>query len=147
MKTQQPTWEPVANLGDANPIDNGGFFVLRDTTGVYPPEAVSLEPSGRGWIAYRITLDPVTLTDGVLSDNRFHPLHPVWWSDRLQSIASTVGRTPADLTADFLSSDPLQRAEAYRALLYSFGGGEFDSDHLWFEDRAEVEAYVEQLGF
>jgi len=28
----------VANLGDANPIDNGGFFVLRDTTGVYPPE-------------------------------------------------------------------------------------------------------------
>ena len=35
----QPVWSCIANLGDVNPIDYGGYFVYIDTTGVYPPEA------------------------------------------------------------------------------------------------------------
>ena len=43
----QPTWEYVTNLGDASPIDNGGLFVYRDTTGVYGYELEKLaEPLG-----------------------------------------------------------------------------------------------------
>lgn len=37
-ETKQPIWEFVANLGDVNVAQHGGFLVYRDTTGVYPPE-------------------------------------------------------------------------------------------------------------
>lgn len=145
----QPIWKPLDNLGDVNPIDYGGYFVLEDTTGVYPPEAVLLETDDEctEWTAHRFTLGPCTLTNGVLSDNRFHPLHPAWWADKLESIASTVGQTPAELVEFFLSENPLQRAHAYRSVIYSFGPEEFDSYPLRFKDRAEVEAYVRGLGF
>lgn len=42
--TRQPEWEYVANLGDASPIDHGGFFIFEDRTGVYPPEVEVLIP-------------------------------------------------------------------------------------------------------
>lgn len=46
MSTPQPVWKFIANLGDANPIDHGGYFVYIDETGVYAPEAELLvEPS------------------------------------------------------------------------------------------------------
>ena len=31
----QPKWEYVANLGDTSPLEYGGLFLYRDTTGVY----------------------------------------------------------------------------------------------------------------
>ena len=40
----QPKWKKIANLGDVNPLDHGGLFVLIDETGVYPPEMERLEP-------------------------------------------------------------------------------------------------------
>lgn len=39
METKQPRWKLVAQLGDVHPIDYGGYFVYRDTTGVYEEEA------------------------------------------------------------------------------------------------------------
>lgn len=45
--TNQPKWHCVANLGDVNPLEYGGAFVLIDATGVYPPELhVWDEPTG-----------------------------------------------------------------------------------------------------
>ena len=44
MKTNQPNWVFVCNLGDASQIEHGGKFVYVDTTGVYRPEVVLLEP-------------------------------------------------------------------------------------------------------
>ncbi len=48
----QPKWKLLANLGDANPIDYGGYFVYRDETGVYRDEAEKL-----------ISPDEATITD------------------------------------------------------------------------------------
>ena len=46
MKTKQPKWKFIANLGDTHPITYGGYFIFIDETGVYPPEAELLqEPS------------------------------------------------------------------------------------------------------
>ena len=36
--TNQPDWECIGQLGDADPIEHGGYWILRDKTGVYPEE-------------------------------------------------------------------------------------------------------------
>lgn len=41
--TQQPVWKLIANLGDAHPLDYGGYFVYVDETGTYEPEAELLD--------------------------------------------------------------------------------------------------------
>ena len=42
METKQPKWKLIAQLGDVNPIDYGGYFIYEDETGVYPPEGEKL---------------------------------------------------------------------------------------------------------
>ena len=39
----QPSWTFVANLGDASPLEYGGYFVYHDATGVYGYEAEKVE--------------------------------------------------------------------------------------------------------
>ncbi len=102
MSTEQPVWKFIANLGDASPVDYGGYFIFKDETGVYTEEAELLEsPDGDdspiGWEIYRFvldkctygTIDPVSLEfvpqtqvvpGGILSDNKFHPEHAAWWA-------------------------------------------------------------------
>lgn len=105
----QPEWKFVDNLGDANPIEHGGFFVYVDTTEVYDPEAEVLQfdehyeksadddfdhvegfdedfdeqnDNFGKWTVYRFSLVKCTLVNGVLSDNKHHPESDVWWHNR-----------------------------------------------------------------
>lgn len=58
MPTQQPVWRFLANLGDENPLEYGGYFIYEDTTGVYEPEGAIVEPLVNGkYIVYRFSLD------------------------------------------------------------------------------------------
>jgi len=41
--SEQPKWRLISNLGDENPLDYGGYFILTDETGVYPAEGEYLE--------------------------------------------------------------------------------------------------------
>ncbi len=131
MTTNQPNWQFVANLGDVNPLDHGGFFVYRDLTGVYSPECVLLTPlddengndTGK-WEVRRFCADKCTFIDGVLSDNRFHPSKPAWFARKdetrpqdgngLADIASFCGQTEEELIALFTSDDACKRAHAWR---------------------------------
>ena len=131
--TKQPNWKRVAQLGDANPCQHGGFWVFVDTTGVYPPEAELLEVSddeGGEAKAYRIILEPCTYVHGILSDNPFHPEHPAWFTDKLNEVANVCGlddpfqRTL--LIEQLTSDDPIKRALGYRELISYFGAFEFD---------------------
>lgn len=77
--TQQPVWEFLANLGDRNPLEYGGYFVYEDKTGVYPAEAVLLEPervavvfSGNRYREYRVILDRLKQVAGYLVPWGFH---------------------------------------------------------------------------
>lgn len=139
--TAQPRWRCIAQLGDANPLDYGGFFVLVDDTGVYPPEVERVEPTDSddedsALTVHRFILEPCTYIDGVLSDNRFHPESPAWFAnpdskrdgvDPLACLASHVGRSIDDLRADFLSDDPVRRAEAWRTVGDYYGWENLDS--------------------
>lgn len=140
-ETQQPKWKLVANLGDKNPIDHGGYFVYVDQTGVYPPEAALLESpetDAGTWTAWRFVLDPCTFTNGVLSDNKFHPDKPAWFADDLDKLAQFVGQTKEQLIELFTSDDPLKRAQAWRAVGDYFGYENLDGDPLQLS-REEAE--------
>ena len=110
----QPVWKLVANLGDVNPLDYGGYFVYVDETGVYQPEAELLREYDESYTVHRFRLEQCTLTDGILSDNSFHPSHPAWFADSLVSI-KVYGGTE-DLIPLLCSADPIQRAIAYQAI-------------------------------
>lgn len=140
----QPTWKCVGNLGDASPKEYGGYSVYVDQTGAYPPEAEYLDVDDEtgGWTLYRFVLEPCTYVDGILSDNKFHPDFPVWFADKLGNIASTIGRDVDDLRADFLSDDPLIRADAWRAIGEHFGFHELDSYPQIFTNRFRLERFA-----
>jgi len=129
MQTKQPEWKTVANLGDVNPIDYGGYFVNVDTTGVYPPEAELLEvdyETGKCTV-YRFILENMTYQNGILSDNQFHPDHAVWFAGKLGQVASCMGTTADELVEQFTSSNPIDRAIAWRCIGDYFGFHELDS--------------------
>lgn len=157
----QPKWKLLANLGDVNPIDHGGYFIFEDETGVYDPEGEYLESpeddSGE-WIVYRFSLDRCTLTtsepdeDGstynVLSDNPYHPLMAAWFARKdpkrpqdsgLEDVARCMDQDVDELEAQLCSADVLERAHAYRDIGSYHGFDNLDSYPLRLT-KAEVNA-------
>jgi hypothetical protein len=161
--SSQPKWVLLANLGDVNPVDYGGFFVYRDETGVYPEEAELLEApdddSGT-WEVRRVVLERCTYVNGVLSDNKFHPDFPAWFAEPeseraerpqdttyLRNVAECCGVEVEALIEMFCSADPVERAQAYRMVGDYHGWDNLDSYPLTFTDRAEVESrYAAERG-
>jgi hypothetical protein len=165
--TLQPVWAYRFNLGDANPVDHGGFFVFEDTTGAYPPEAVYLTDTGEedeygdpaGWIAYRLVLEPCTYVNGILSDNRFHPDKPAWFAGTederkarpqdttyLANVASYADYPDDSLARAFCSEELHERANAWRAVGEYHGFDNLDSYPLTFTDREELESWLKDRG-
>lgn len=151
----QPKWRFVANLGDASPLEHGGYFVYRDTTGVYDHEAELLvEPEdtddrGARWTVYRIELDRCKI---VREDNTVYLvpfaydaaayLHPVssyveWFAKDLDRVASFIGSTREEMERELCSENPLERAHAYRAIGDYHGWRNLD-DYPLTLTRAEV---------
>jgi hypothetical protein len=140
MKTQQPVWKLVAQLGDRNPVDYGGHFVFVDETGVYNPEAeVWLEPEddyGK-WEVRRYVLEDCTYINGVLSDNKYHPNSPAWFADSIKAIARSCDTTEAAFI-DLLTSDDAQnRAIAWHEIGSYHGFDNLDPYPLHLS-RAEI---------
>lgn len=140
--TQQPEWKCVAQIGDATPLEYGGFWVFVDKTGVYPPEAECYEPDEG--VASRIILEDCTYIDGVLSDNKFHPEHPVWFADKITELAEFSGLDVTDLIGLFTSGDPVDRAIAWRVVGEYFGWFELDQYPLLLSKAEAEERYGEQ---
>ena len=70
----QPIWKFVANLGDADPITYGGFFVFTDETGVYAPEAELLEEPTEDfklWSVSRFPLENCTFASDINPPKRY----------------------------------------------------------------------------
>jgi hypothetical protein len=157
--TQQPTWQLVANLGDANPIEYGGYFVYRDTTGVYCEEAELLTPTENdysetmNWEVHRFVLDRL---ERVETDDRILLVpfgfstrtdlprsieaYDEWFSDDLGRVADWAGQTLEQMRNLLCSSDPIERAFAYQSIGEYHGLENLDSYPLKFDNRAEVEA-------
>ena len=130
MITNQPKWQLVANLGDVNPFEYGGFFVWKDLTGVYDLEATSLTVCyDNQVIESRILLGKCYLTNGVLSDNKFHLDHPVWFSEDLPAIALFTGQDVDQLVNDLCSDNPIERGSAYLSV-FNYHGSQGDDNIL-----------------
>jgi hypothetical protein len=156
--TDQPKWKLLANLGDVNPIDHGGYFVFEDETGVYPPEAeVLLEPpddteeGSERWEVYRFSLDRCKMKQGYLVSFAFDKKWPCplswyeeWFAKDLNDVASFIGQTEDELQDMFCSADPLERAQAYRAIGDYHGYANLDSYSLSL-DRFEVQERYRSL--
>lgn len=164
MKTNQPKWELIANLGDANPIEYGGYFIYRDTTGVYPEEAELLdspEDDSGTWTVYRFILDRL---ERIETDDRIllvpsgfsqkwangklpHPIYVYdeWFSENLSRVADYIGQTLEEMRNDLCSEDARRRAFAYRAIGEYHGFDNLDSYPLTFTHRAEVELRYQSL--
>jgi hypothetical protein len=146
----QPKWRRIANLGDVNPIDYGGYFVYIDTTHIYPPEAEYLESpdsddSGEPWRIYRVVLDRCTFVGGVLSDNKFHPALSAWYADSIESIAATSGWDPTELIDALCGPDVKLRAKAYQAIASYHGWENFDSYPRTYAKRSELPRRIKRV--
>lgn len=137
MKTKQPSYWCVESIGDVDPFEHGGGFVLVDRTGTYDPELLILEVKcdDRRWLA-SIELEPLTrikAEDGFhgLSDNKFHPELAAWFGDSqsLKAVASSSGRPYYALLDSFLSGCPVERAFAYMDAVRYFGVESFNSEY------------------
>lgn len=126
----QPNWTKIENLGDVNPVEYGGFIVLKDTTGVYSPEVVvmeSLDSLEEPITVSRICLEKCyPIGEGQVSDNKFHKADPAWFSDELESVASLMGITVKELISNLTSNDEIERANGYYCLVGYFGTFAFD---------------------
>lgn len=130
--SQQPKWRLVANLGDVNPLDYGGYFVFVDRTNTYAPEGEILqEPidDEKKYTIYRFELDRLkTVEDPAthaiyLVTERYAPDWPhavgqydEWFHKDLAGVASFIGLEVISLRGMFCSADPIERAQAYRAI-------------------------------
>ncbi len=145
--TRQPEWEFVANLGDADPIEHGGYMIFVDKTGVYCAEAEYWDPDERK--LYRIQLDRMDLVEGKLILFRIanrsledrplpHPLmaYVEWFDEHVHD--------PQQRQA-FCSSNPMQRAMAYRALYEVQGWENGDGYALTMSAEEMTERWKEYI--
>lgn len=120
--TKQPEWKYIGNLGDADPLEHGGYFIFEDETGVYEPEGEIYFPCTG--FAYRFILERKEIWAGHLIPLGFskkllpHPIESYieWFDSSLEDVANYVGMSAMELAHMFTSIDPLVRAHAYREL-------------------------------
>lgn len=152
----QPVWKLLANLGDASPLEHGGLFLYVDETGIYAPEMERVEmlddeaeEGEETYEIHRVILESCTFIDGVLSDNRFHPDHEVWFArnDGLKRIAESMDSPDGvdGLIESFCSADPLKRAHAWRDVFDYHGWMNGDEYPLTLTRAEAEERYAEEM--
>lgn len=116
------------------------------------------------YTVYRFVLEPCTYTNGILSDNPFHPDHPAWFAhpedrrkerpqDRtyLNDLAGFANDLPwgqdvEELVRLFISNNPVERADAWRAVGEYHGWENLDSYPLRLTRKEVEERYKHKNG-
>ena len=126
------------NMGDCGDFSAyGGLLVYREGNrfqAEYWQAGDSEEDNGT---AYRFDLDKCTLTDGILSDNPYHPKLESWFAKSIESMASFGGVSTGELRQWFCSEDIYWLGRAYELLGHYHGFFELDSYPL---ELSEAEA-------
>ena len=157
----QPIWKYLDNIGDENPIENGGFFIFEDTTGVYAPEAeVWDEIDG---LAYRFSLDQLVYvhveTEGEKHDKLMtkriwdmvnngerlpYPAltYDEWFTDTVLQLddQQTLGDT--SIVSLLTSKSSIERAIGYREIGLYWGYENLDGYPLHLTDEEAEERYA-----
>jgi hypothetical protein len=109
----------LANLGDVNPLDHGGFLVRSDG------EIVVIEPNeeDRKIEVHRFSNTLCyPIRGGGVSDNEFHKDMHAWFSGSLRVLDHE------DIEADLCSDEPVTRARAYQSIAWYHGLVNFDGE-------------------
>lgn len=146
--TQQPVWKCIEDTLDLEAIEgeDAGHALYVDETGVYPPELELPYPIGSRWVVYTVLCEPLKLHEGQhlipagWDASWPHPAgsYVEWFSKDLGDVAECVGIPLAQLQKLLCSTDPRERAGAYRDLVSYFGPHEFDQYPNGFETLDEV---------
>jgi hypothetical protein len=143
--TYQPSYWCVANIGDADPYEHGGAFVLIDRRGTYCSELVLIEDfdGSDQRLVYNIQLERLTVVKNKLaesnaghldwlgvSDNRYHTDKCAWFGDKdsLVKVANSFNEEINQFIQHLVSSDSVTLAFAYKALADYHGRENFDSN-------------------
>jgi hypothetical protein len=143
----QPKWKIIANLGDIDPLDEGGYFIFVDETGIYTPEGRVLEPDVDNDVykEYTVMLNKCYFENGILSDNVYHTDMEAWFADKIAEVAKCVDKYTSKLIDELCSYDIIDRAQAYRDLYLHFGLINFDESPYEFTREEAKERYKEAL--
>ena len=126
----QTKWKCVAQLGDASPIEHGGYWVFIDEAGISDPQAELWNPAAEGsrfGESHRFSLPRCTFINWVLSDNKYHPDKPAWFAADIDHIARFAGFMESALRDALCGDNPVNRAIAYRAISDYRGPFNFDA--------------------
>lgn len=117
------------------------YSVFVDETGVYPPEMVlaqEADDEGKKFVVYRFPLERFKVVKragtNFLVDDAWRPDWPhntasyePWFLNDLDAVASSAGRTKADIIKDLVDADPMRRSRAYQDIGGHFGFDNFDN--------------------
>ena len=126
----------IANIGDVNPLEHGGFFVLVDDNGNTEFESIERSYNDeKVWIVRTGNLDRCTYVNGILSDNPYHPNSEVWFSKLAKEYPNLI---------DFVcSEDPVERALGYEMVASYYGWDEL-CYYPWIIDKEEAKERVDR---
>lgn len=142
MKTKQPAWFCVDNLGDVNPLEHGGQFLMIDRRGVYSPELWVWDPDKMS--LHSIGLDRCHKTGNGVGENEYFPNYQSWFGDikNIKSVCDSCGWKQSEFIGSLVNSDPSVRARAYYDIALTHGIENFDSEP---EKYAEAEVFIGRL--
>ncbi len=116
------------------------FSVFVDETGVYPPEMVLAQDDADDaskFVVYRFPLERFKVVkrsgSNFLVNDAWRPDWPhntasyePWFLNDLDDVASSCGRTKADIIKDLVDADPMRRSRAHEDIGGCFGFDNFD---------------------
>jgi len=147
--TNQPRWNCVANLGDADPFEYGGQFLMVDSTGVYSPELWVYDESER--TRHTIVLDKcfrINNDNGeiLVGANIYHHYLPEWFGyhKTLEFVASFIGETTEQF-AIMLCGGIYDRARAYKAIADYYGIANFEHHPYTYETKRQARAFCSKM--
>lgn len=128
----------ITNLGDVNPLDYGGYFLLErsgeDSGNYLSEECVVIEllegdDDELRYFVYRFIPELCYFekqpneNQGVLSDNKYHKNIPAWFAGNILDYRDDFDSWIDDIT----SNDPISRALAYQDIGEYYGWENLDS--------------------
>ncbi len=137
--------ELIENIGDVNPIDYDGIFIYKtgDKTGEVEVLSVIGDDSDgmpTKWQVSRFVLEQHTYENGILSDDKFHKNHPVWYSKDIEHVANCYDIPVNELIDLLCSDDIISRAMGYHIIWSWYGLHNFDEYPLEYTNRGHVYA-------
>jgi hypothetical protein len=148
----QPSFHCVANLGDANPFEYGGRFLMIDRRGLYAPELWIFESTedDTKMMQYRVVLDHCFQynNDGIvqLGTNIHHPHIAEWFGANasIKAMADYVGMNHEELIIKFCGNAH-DRACAYGVAIDYYGLDEFDHYPYAFSNARKAKTFCNRM--